>query len=149
MNPETQDPNNISVVLKEVGKTIKTVGVERLMDILSHARQNPIVFTEAQFVYAKKIIETVCEEFQITVDDLYSAQRKNNRRNAIGICAYLFEKYAKIDNANSAYILKKPDDSISTYKKEMTCLNEKHPFDKVIIEKIAKIELKLKSEING
>lgn len=148
MNIETHDPNNISVVLKEVGKTIKTIGVDRLMEILAYTRQNPIVFTEDQLLYAKKIMETVCEEFKITVDELYSLQRKNNRRNAIGICAYFFEKYAKIDNANSAYILKKPDTSISIYKKEMNSLNPKHPFDKGIIEKIAKIELKLKSQVN-
>lgn len=148
MNPETQKANNISVVLKEVGKTIETVGIERTMAVLAHIRKNPVVLTEQQFQSAKNIIEIVCDEFKITVNELYSAQRKNNRRNAIGICAYLFEKYIKIDNANSAYILKKPDDCISTYKKEMTCLNEKHPVDKTIIEKIARIELKLKSQTN-
>lgn len=138
--------NNISLVLKEVDKTIKTIGVDRFIEILVYSRKNPIILSESQLIYADKIIQYVCEEFQITVEELYSAQRKNNRRNAIGLCAYLFEKYAKIDNANSAYILKKPDDTVSVYKKEINTLNPRHPFDIHIIKKIENIEIKLKKE---
>jgi hypothetical protein len=147
MNQESPitNNNNISMVLKEIDKTIRTVGVDRLMEILVFSRQNPIILTEHQMIYAEKIIQAVCEEFQITVEELYSLQRKNNRRNAIGICAYFFEKYAKIDNANSAYILKNPDTTISVYKKEMNCLNPKHPFDITILKKIENIEAKLKT----
>jgi hypothetical protein len=85
----------------------------------------------------------VCEEFNITIDDLYSAKRKNNRRNAIGICAMLFQKIADIDLANSAYILKKPDDIVCVYKKEIFTLSPSHQVDIAILTKIKNIELKL------
>lgn len=147
MNQESplKNNNNISGVLKEIDKTIRTIGVDRLMEILTYSRQNPIILTKDQIIYAEKIIQLVCDEFQITVEELYSVQRKNNRRNAIGICAYFFEKYVQIDNANSAYILKKPDDTISVYKKEINCLNPKHPMDFKLIEKIKNIEAKIKN----
>jgi chromosomal replication initiation ATPase DnaA len=80
MNQEndTISKQDISGLLKEFNNTLNVIGVERLTEILIYSRKNNIHLTEKQLVSANDIIKVVCEEFNITIDDLYSAKRKNN-----------------------------------------------------------------------
>ena len=134
-----KETNNMSLVFTELSKTIKIVGTENLINILKNSRKNPITLTEEQIEQALKLITIVCEEFKITLDDIFDSKRKNNRRVSIGVCAFFAEKELNIDTSNISYILKKPDTSVSLYKQEILRLNPKHPSERQILEKINNI----------
>jgi chromosomal replication initiation ATPase DnaA len=141
MNQETT--TNISQVFKELEKTINVIGAKRLIEILTYSRKNNILLTSQQVLEAEKIISIVCDEFKISVEELYSAKRKNNRRNAVGVCALFLQNNVGLDNANIAYILKKPDALVSVYKNEIVSLKASHPMDKLTIIKLENITNKL------
>ena len=81
----------------------------------------------------------VCDEFKISLEDIFDMKRKNNRRISIGVCAFVIQKELNLDNSNISYILKKPDTLVSLYKQEILRLNSKHPSDRQNLEKIDKI----------
>ena len=90
------------------------------------------------------IIQLVCDEFNIKVDDFYSRTRKNNRRYAIGITAMILKEYLKLDVADISFLIKKPNNLVSIYCSEVYELNPNHKSDISIIEKIENINKKLK-----
>ena len=74
MNQEAT--NNITSVLTELNKTINVIGTERLIEILVYSRKNNILITTDQILQAENIINIVCDEFEMTLDEFYSAKRK-------------------------------------------------------------------------
>ena len=140
MNQEAT--NNITSVLTELNKTINVIGTERLIEILVYSRKNNILITTDQILQAENIINIVCEEFEMTLDEFYSAKRKNNRRSAIGVCAMFLQNKVKLDNSN------KPQNLTSIYKNEIVSLNALHPVDRKILEKITNINNKLNTLTN-
>jgi hypothetical protein len=141
MNQEAT--NNISNVLKELDKTINVIGTERLIEILVYSRKNNIQITTDQILQAENIINVVCEEFEMTLSEFFSAKRKNNRRSAIGVCAMFLQNRVNLDNSNISFILKKPENLTSIYKNEIVSLNSAHPVDRKTLEKITNIKTKL------
>lgn len=141
MNQETT--NNVTNVFKELNKTIEAIGTDRLIEILKYSRKSNSSITNEQIEKAELIIKLVCEEFEMTLQDFFSARRKNNRRYAIGICSLFFQNYIGIDNSDIAYILKKPQSTTSTYKNDILVLKENHPVDLSILQKIENIKNKL------
>jgi len=131
-----KETNNVSIVFKELDKTIQIIGADKLIEILKYSRKNPPTLNQEEIEQALKLVQIVCNEFKISIDDFFDAKRKNNRRMSIGVCAYILQTKMNIDSCNIAYILKKPDTIISMYKQEILRLNENHPSDKNIIEKI-------------
>jgi len=146
MNQEAT--NNITSVLTELNKTINVIGTERLIEILVYSRKNNILITTDQILEAENIINIVCDEFEMTLDEFYSAKRKNNRRSAIGVCAMFLQNKVKLDNSNISFILKKPQNLTSIYKNEVVSLNALHPVDRKILEKITNINNKLNTLTN-
>lgn len=142
--------NNVSSVFKELDKTIQIIGTERLIEILKYSRKNPPTLNQEQIEQALKLVQIVCNEFNITLEDIFDTKRKNNRRISIGVCAFIIQKELKLDNSNISYILKKHETLISLYKQEILRLNSKHPSDRQILEKIeninANIEKLLKND---
>ncbi len=136
MNQET---NNVSLVFKELDKTIQIIGADKLIEILKYSRKNPPTLNEEQIEQALKLVQLVCEEFNITFDDIFDMKRKNNRRISIGVCAFVIQKELKLDNSNISYILKKPDTLVSLYKQEILRLNSNHPSDRQVLQKIDNI----------
>lgn len=142
--------NNVSSVFKELDKTIQIIGTERLIEILKYSRKNPPTLNQEQIEQALKLVQIVCNEFNISLEDIFDTKRKNNRRISIGVCAFIIQKELKLDNSNISYILKKHETLISLYKQEILRLNSKHPSDRQILEKIeninANIEKLLKND---
>ena len=133
------EQNEVSIVFKELDKTIQKIGTEKLIQILKYSRKNTSSLSEEQIQEALKIVQIVCDEFKITLEDFFDTKRKNNRRVSIGISAFILQKKLNLDTSNISYILKKPDTLVSLYKQEILRLNEEHPSDKPIFEKLKKI----------
>ena len=91
------------------------------------------------------IIKIVCDEFNIATDDFYSRMRKNNRRYAIGITAFILKERLHLDLADISFLIKKPNNLVSLYLTEVTELNPKLKSDIFIIERIENINKKLKT----
>lgn len=136
--------NNVSIVFKEIDKTIQTIGVDKLIEILKYSRKNPPNLTLEQIEQSLKLVQVVCDEFKISLEDIFDMKRKNNRRISIGVCAFIIQRELDLDNSNISYILKKPDTLVSLYKQEILRLNPRHPSDKQILEKIDNINANIK-----
>ncbi len=136
----------ISDIFSEVNKTISVVGFAKVIQSLKILRTSRLDLTEDQLEKSKAIISLVCQEYEIKYDEIFSHKRNNDRRKAIGTCAFFIEKELAIDNYNIAFILKKLPSAISTYKSEITQLNEKHPSDIKFIQILNNIKLKLKNQ---
>jgi hypothetical protein len=138
MNQEKTN-NNISNVFLEVSKTIEHLGVDGTIGLLKTSRQKLSTLTEEEKESSKMIIKIVCDCFNISVSDFYSATRKNNRRFAIGITAMILTDDLGIDISDVSFLLKKPINLVSLYRKEAKELNPNHKSDIKIIEKINEI----------
>jgi hypothetical protein len=134
-----EETNNVSLVFKELDKTIQIIGADKLIEILKYSRKNPPTLNEEQIEQALKLVQLVCNEFNISLDDIFDMKRKNNRRISIGVCAFVIQKELKLDNSNISYILKKPDTLVSLYKQEILRLNSNHPSDRQVLQKIDNI----------
>ena len=135
MSQETTN-NNISNVFLEMSKTIEHLGVDETIGLLKTSRQKFSTLTEQQKESSQMIVRIVCDCFNISVSDFYSATRKNNRRYAIGITAMILTDDKGIDISDVSYLLKKPINLISLYRKEAKELNPNHKSDIKILEKI-------------
>jgi hypothetical protein len=127
------------MVFKELDKTIQVIGAEKLIEILKYSRKNPPTLNQEQIEKALKLVQVVCDEFNITLNDIFDMKRKNNRRISIGVCAFVIQKQLNLDNSNISYILKKPDTLVSLYKQEILRLNSSHPSDRQVLQKIDNI----------
>lgn len=136
--------NTVSIVFKELDKTIQIIGTEKLIEILKYSRKNPPTLNQEQIEQALKLVQIVCKEFNISLEDIFDMKRKNNRRISIGVCASVIQQELKLDNSNISYILKKPDTLVSLYKQEILRLNPRHPSDRQILEKIDNINANIK-----
>lgn len=140
----SQETNNISSVLLEINKTIQIIGTDKLLELLKISRENDSNLGEDIKIKSQMIIQLVCDEFNINVDDFYSRTRKNNRRYAIGITAMILKEHLKLDVADISFLIKKPNNLVSIYCSEVYDLNPKHKSDIDIIQKINNINIKLK-----
>jgi chromosomal replication initiation ATPase DnaA len=140
----TQETNNISSVLSELNKTIQIIGTEKLLELLKISRENDSNLGEEIKLKSQMIIQLVCDEFNINMDDFYSRTRKNNRRYAIGITAMILKEHLKLDVADISFLIKKPNNLVSIYCSEVYDLNPNHKSDINIIQKIDNINIKLK-----
>jgi hypothetical protein len=136
--------NNVSIVFKELDKTIQIIGTDKLIEILKYSRKNPPTLNQEQIEQALRLVQIVCNEFNIKLEDIFDMKRKNNRRISIGVCASIIQQELNLDNSNISYILKKPDTLISLYKQEILRLNPRHPSEKQILEKIDNINANIK-----
>jgi chromosomal replication initiation ATPase DnaA len=142
MNQET---TTLSSVLLELNKTIQIIGTEKLLQLLKISRENDSNLGEEIKLKSQMIIQLVCDEFNIEIDDFYSRTRKNNRRYAIGITAMILKEHLKLDVADISFLIKKPNNLVSIYCSEVYDLNPKHKSDISIIQKIENINNKLKT----
>jgi len=140
MNQE-KTTNNISNVFLEMSKTIDHFGVDGTIGLLKTSRQKFSTLTEEQKELSQMIIKIVCDCFNISISDFYSATRKNNRRYAIGITAMILTDKLGIDISDVSFLLKKPINLVSLYRKEAKELNPNHKSDMKIIEKVNNINL--------
>jgi chromosomal replication initiation ATPase DnaA len=143
MNQETN--NKLSDVLSELSNTIQVIGTEKTMELLKISRENNSVLDENIKQQSHGIIRIVCDEFNIATDDFYSRMRKNNRRYAIGITAYILKERLNLDLADISFLIKKPNNLVSLYLAEVNELNPKLKSDIFIIERIENINKKLKT----
>lgn len=134
-----------SKVFNEINKTIKILGVDKLLDILKYHRNNKTAITEETLQSGHEIIAVVCHEFQIEIQELYNSQvRTTDKRSAIGICACLLEKNLGYYGQDVSFVLKRQYTNILFFKNEINALNPKSAQDNKILKKIDNINQTLK-----
>ena len=141
----SQENLDISNMLKEVGATASIVGVAKLTEILKDIRNTHKEITQEEYEKAIGIINLVCQEYSMNLDDFYSTKRKNNRRYALGSVFYILYEKNKLDFEKISLITRKPYSLISILIKEIKEMNDTHPFDKQILLKLNEVLNKLEN----
>ena len=59
-----QETDNVSMVFKELDKTIQIIGAEKLIEILKYSRKNPPTLNHEQIEQALRLVQVVCDEFR-------------------------------------------------------------------------------------
>lgn len=149
MNQETTNAELLPNFFKELNKSIEIIGIKKLIEILRYSRKTTEHLSEEQISKVNSIIELVCDEFGITLEEFFSTSRKNNRRHAIGACALFFQNNIGMDNCDISYVLKKPESITSAYKNDILLLKSNHPIDVKILQKIENIKIKLNNNQDG
>lgn len=132
----SQETNDISNMLVQVGVTAKVVGVQKLTEMLKDIQQKSKEITEEDYVNANFVVEIVCNNFQITKEDFYSNKRKNNRRFALGCVCYILNSNYEFDYKKIEFIIKKSFSYVSILISEIKDMSSSHPYDKKILEKL-------------
>jgi chromosomal replication initiation ATPase DnaA len=141
----SQEKDDISKMLMEVGATAEIVGVSKLTEILKHIQKSQKELTIEEYDKAMFIINIVCETYSMSLQDFYSNKRKNNRRYALGSVFYILYKKYDFDYDKISFITKKPFPLISILIKEIKEMSRTHPFEKQILSKLDNILLKLEN----
>jgi len=141
----SQEKDDISKMLMEVGATAEIVGVSKLTEILKHIQKSQKELTIEEYDKAMFIINIVCETYSMSLEDFYSTKRKNNRRYALGSVFYILYKKYDFDYEKISFITKKPFPLISILIKEIKEMSRTHPFEKQILSKLDNILLKLEN----
>ena len=141
----SQEKDDISKMLMEVGATAEIVGVSKLTEILKHIQKSQKELTIEEYDKAMFIINIVCETYSMSLEDFYSNKRKNNRRYALGSVFYILYKKYDCDNEQISFITNKPFPLISILIKEIKEMSRTHPFEKQILSKLDNILLKLEN----
>lgn len=137
--------NDFTKMLKEVGITAEIVGVSNLTSLLKYIQKNHKEINEEDYKNAMNVIEVVCKNYNITIEDFYSNKRKNDRRYALGTVCYILNKKMNFKIISICYIVKKAHVFVYGLVKQIEELDEKHPSDRVFVKKLNNIisELKL------
>jgi chromosomal replication initiation ATPase DnaA len=141
----SQEKDDISKMLMEVGATAEIVGVSKLTEILKNIQKSTKDLTIEEYDKAMFIINIVCETYSMSLEDFYSNKRKNNRRYALGSVFYILYKKYDFDYEKISFITKKPFPLISILIKEIKEMSRTHPFEKQILSKLDDILLKLEN----
>jgi chromosomal replication initiation ATPase DnaA len=132
----SQENNEISNMLMQVGVTAKVVGVQKLTELLKDIQKNSKEITEDDYIKAKYVVEIVCKHFDITIDYFYSNKRSNNRRHALGSVCYILDKYYGFETKKIEFIIKKSFSYVSILISEIKSMSKSHPYEKKILEKL-------------
>ena len=141
----SQEKDDISKMLMEVGATAEIVGIAKLTEILKDIQKTQKDLTIEEYEKAMSIIGVVCETYAMSLEDFYSNKRKNNRRYALGSVFYILYKKQSFDYEKISFITKKPFPLISILIKEIKEMSRTHPFEKQILSKLDDILLKLEN----
>lgn len=116
-------------VFNQLLRTVEAIGNERTFEILKEAEFQEIKFDndDAEFVTTK-----VATAFGIPLHEIiYGFGRKNERKYAIGFCAYyLHYNFGYNMEKDIQYLLKKDLTLCHKYCKLITKLNPRHVHDK-------------------
>jgi chromosomal replication initiation ATPase DnaA len=96
----------------------------------------------------RTIIQTVCDNFMISEDELYNGTSQGERVDAVAVTCVCFRYYLKMSYLQLSNEFKKRDkSSIAQYFKRLKALDPKIPQDKQLINKIRIIKTSLEQQI--
>lgn len=132
-------------VFNQLLRTVEAIGNERTFELLKDAEFQEVVIDNED---AKFVIENVGDAFDIPISEIiYGYGRKNERKYAIGFCAfYLHYGYGYNMEKDIQYFLKKDLTLCHKYSKLITKLNPKHVHDRKYIEIKDRLDDILKKE---
>jgi len=135
----SQETQQFTELLKQVGTTAKAVGVEKLTEILKEVKKNYKDISPEQYQISQSVIKTVCEVYEISHDDFFDNKRKNMRKYALSIVCYVLNEIYKMDYDTISFIVKKSKGLISVLISDMKQLNKNHFQDRQTLVKLEKV----------
>ena len=139
----SQEKEEFTKMLKEVGVTANIVGVDKLTNLLKEIQKTHKDLTEEEYKNAMNIIAIVSDCYEMSISDFYSNKRKNDRRYALGSVCYILHKQKNFDYKKISFITKKSFTYISILIKEIEQMSITHPFEKKILQKLEIIKTKI------
>jgi chromosomal replication initiation ATPase DnaA len=135
----SQETQQFTELLKQVGTTAKVVGVEKLTEILKEVKKNYKDISPEQYQISQNVIKIVCEVYEISYDDFFDNKRKNMRKYALSIVCYVLNEIYKMDYEIISFIVKKSKGLISVLISDIKQLNKNHFQDKQTLVKLDKV----------
>lgn len=123
-----------TVLLDELFKCIDKIGYSKTLDSLQKAQFEKIKFSDKRAEFVVKLVaeKTKVPPFEI----MYGLGRKNDRRVAIGLCAYYlhYPEWFNIDIELVTQFLNKSPVLCYKYSRQVCKLNPAHSSDKKYIQ---------------
>ena len=135
----SQETQQFTELLKQVGTTAKVIGVEKLTEILKEVKKNYKDISPEQYKISQNVIKIVCEVYEISYDDFFDNKRKNMRKYALSIVCYVLNEIYKMDYEIISFIVKKSKGLISVLISDIKQLNKNHFQDKQTLVKLDKV----------
>lgn len=127
-------------IFEELVLTVDKIGYEKTLEIIKNSRN---LARDKDIVLQEFIIQTVCSSFSFSKKQLIKGTSKIEKTNALAICSYELKSNLGYSQNKIAFILNRHDSVISKYIKRINYLNAKFSDDKLLINKIADIRMKI------
>tara|TARA_Y100000592_G_scaffold101114_1_gene185608 strand:+ start:5767 stop:6201 length:435 start_codon:yes stop_codon:yes gene_type:complete len=127
-------------IFEELVLTVDKIGYEKTLEIIRNSRN---LAKDRDLVLQEFIIQTICSSFSFSKKQLLKGSSSTNKTNALAICSYELKSNLGYSQNKIAFVLSKHDSVISKYIKRINYLNEKYSDDKILINKIAEIRMKI------
>jgi hypothetical protein len=127
-------------IFEELVLTVDKIGYEKTLEIIRNSRN---LAKDRDLVLQEFIIQTICSSFSFSKKQLLKGSSSTNKTNALAICSYELKSNLGYSQNKIAFVLSKHDSVISKYIKRINYLNEKYSDDKILINKITEIRMKI------
>lgn len=127
-------------IFEELVLTVDKIGYEKTLEIIRNSRN---LAKDRDLVLQEFIIQTICSSFSFSKKQLLKGSSSTKKTNALAICSYELKSNLGYSQNKIAFVLSKHDSVISKYIKRINYLNEKYSEDKILINKIAEIRMKI------
>jgi hypothetical protein len=119
-------------------RSIETLGIEKTAQMIENNLATELHIDDKNVAFVLNVVANV---FEIPIEELiFGKQRKNQRRQALGMITYFMYYDFDLSMKQISSILQKQKGNLSKYKTEICNLDDKHVFDKPILEKKVQIE---------
>lgn len=132
----SQETQQFTELLKQVGTTAKLLGVDKLTEILKDVQKNHKDITMEQYNISHQVIQNVCKVYEITEADFFDNKRKNMRKYALATVCYILNKNYNFDYYTISFIVKKSKSLVSVLITEISQLDNTHFQDRIIVKKL-------------
>ncbi len=132
-----------SQLLDEVLRCVGNIGYEATLEGVRKLQSQTITFSDER---VNKVVMLVCEEINISTHEIvYGSGRKNERKFAIGLCAYLLhsEEFFDIPMNDVADFLGKEAQLLYKHSKIVQRLRPNNTVDKKYLEIKTSVEQRL------
>lgn len=118
-------------ILSELLSSIRIRGFRKTINILKTEHQTEILLTDP---FDKFVIETICESFNVTEDDLMNSKYlRGDNKYAIGMCVHYMYEVKSLGDIHKKIFKNKNKTLLSKYRQIIIDLNPSHQEDKKIL----------------
>lgn len=137
---------NSATLLDAAFRCVDAIGYEKTLDVLNQAQFQEIKFDNK---IVEKVVTLVAKKTGVTVYEiLFGSGRKNERKYAIGFCAYYLHssEFFNIEMVEVGALLMRIENSCYKYAKMVTRLKPGYVSDKKFLEIKKELDVELAKE---